>query len=60
VIQSENGNVFGGFIEEEWSSLQIVTDPNAFIFSLINYDNKPFKVMWSNYGGEVLFGHRQY
>jgi hypothetical protein len=61
VIQSENGNVFGGFIEEEWSSYgDYVTDPNAFIFSLINYDNKPFKVMWSNCGRKALFGHTEY
>ncbi len=46
VIKSENGNVFGGYTEKEWHSKgEYVTDPSALIFSLVNKDEKPFKVM---------------
>ena len=44
VIKSEHGKIFGGFVEKAWSSSgEHVVDPNAFIFSLVNEDNKPFK-----------------
>jgi hypothetical protein len=37
VIKSENGNIFGGYTTKAWdSNWESVTDPNAFIFSLIN------------------------
>jgi hypothetical protein len=46
VIKSTNGNIFGGFTEKAWSSsVQYFTDSKAFIFSLVNKENKPFKVM---------------
>lgn len=49
MIKTTNGNIFGGFTEEVWSSTDgSVYDSNAFIFSLINKDGKPFKVMCSN------------
>ncbi len=51
VIKSESGNVFGGFTEKEWHSRGgYVTDPSAFIFSLVNEDSNPFKVNCSNGG----------
>ena len=51
VIKAKSGNVFGGFTEKEWhSSCGFVTDPNAFIFSLVNKEDKPFKALCSNEG----------
>ncbi len=49
VVKSTNGNIFGGFTEKAWdSSNQYYSDPKAFIFSLVNKENKPFKVMCTN------------
>ena len=49
VIKSESGNVFGGYTDKAWDSNgRGVTDPNAFIFSLINKENRPFKVICSD------------
>jgi hypothetical protein len=49
VIKAKSGNVFGGFTEQEWNSdCEWITDPNAFIFSLVNKEEKPFKVLCSN------------
>jgi hypothetical protein len=46
IIKSTNGNIFGGFLEKVWDSASgYVVDPKAFIFSLVNKENKPFKVM---------------
>ena len=48
VIRSSNGNVFGGYTEQSWSgSHQVKTDLSAFIFSLINKQNKPLKMKCS-------------
>ena len=48
VIKSKSGNVFGGFTEQEWHSRgDDVTDPNAFVFSLINKEDNPFKALCS-------------
>ncbi len=45
LIRSTNGNIFGGYTEQSWSgSGQYKTDRNAFIFSLINKQNKPLKM----------------
>ncbi len=46
IIKSEHGNIFGGFVEKTWNSRdEFVTDAKAFVFSLVNKENKPFKVM---------------
>ncbi len=56
VIKTTNGYVFGGFTEQAWhSNGGWIKDPNAFIFSLINKDKKPFRVMCSNEGEEAIF-----
>jgi hypothetical protein len=56
VIKAKNGNIFGGFTEQEWHSEgDWVTDPNAFIFSLVNEDEKPFKVLCSNAGKNAFY-----
>ena len=44
VIRSSNGNVFGGYTEESWSGIRYKIDLSAFIFSLINKQNKPLKM----------------
>jgi len=44
VIKSTNGNVFGGYTEQSWTGSGFKTDPNAFIFSLINEDSEPLKI----------------
>ena len=41
LIKSGSGNVFGGFTSQDWATNGYKTDPNAFIFSFINKDNKP-------------------
>ena len=49
VVKSTNGNIFGGFVKKAWdSSSGLVEDSNAFIFSLVNKENNPFKVMCTN------------
>ena len=56
IIKSTNGNIFGGFTEKAWdSSAQNYTvDPKAFIFSLVNKENKPFKIMCPN-GTDAIY-----
>jgi len=46
VIKSTNGNIFGGFAKQAWRSQGNVTDTNAFLYSLINKENKPFKALF--------------
>jgi len=46
IIKVTNGNIFGAFTEKAWTNGKIsVLDPKAFIISLINKENKPFKAM---------------
>ena len=55
VIKSTNGNVFGGLTETPWSSIgKHIPDSNAMIFSLINKENKSFKVLCSNDSNEAI------
>ncbi len=39
-----SSNIFGGFTSVHWGSSDYKSDPNAFIFSLTNKDNKPLKM----------------
>jgi len=56
VIKSQNGNVFGGFTEKAWNSRKgSVTDPSAFIFSLVNKNENPFKAKCSNSGKYAIY-----
>jgi len=60
IIKSTNGNIFGGFVEKAWdSSNQHYLDPKAFIFSLVNKENKPFKAMCKN-GSFAIYCHSSY
>jgi hypothetical protein len=46
IIQSEHGNVFGGFTKQSWQSYGgFKRDENAFIFSFKNKLNEPEKMM---------------
>jgi hypothetical protein len=54
IIKSTNGNVFGGYTEKSWISMEnefFIADPNSFIFSLINKENRPLKMKWSQKEG---------
>ncbi len=54
IIKSEHGNIFGGFREKAWnSSGQYYADPKSFIFSLVNKENKSFKVNCTNGVGAI-------
>ena len=56
LIKTSNGNIFGGYTAQAWSSNdENVADPNAFIFSLVNKDKRPFKAMCLN-GGKNAIG----
>ena len=56
VIKAKSGNIFWGFTEQEWhSGCEFVADPKAFLFSLVNKEEKPFKVMCSNEGDYAIF-----
>ena len=51
IIKATSGNIFGGYTDHAWSSKkECYSDPNAFIFSLTNERNNPFKVLCSNDG----------
>jgi hypothetical protein len=44
-----SGFIFEGYTEVQWESCEAdKSDPNAFIFSLVNRDNKPCKINVSN------------
>ncbi len=45
IIEATNGNIFGAFSEKAWANDKDISDPKAFIISLINKENKPFKAM---------------
>ena len=42
IVKSTNGNIFGGFTSAQWKSTHSwQVDKNAFIFSLVNKENRP-------------------
>ena len=44
IIKSKNGSIFGGYLDKAWDSIDAWRcDCNAFLYSLINKNNKPFK-----------------
>ncbi len=57
IIESTNGNIFGGFTEKAWDSYgQWYLDPKAFIFSLVNKEKKTFKIICTNGENAIHFG----
>ena len=56
IIKSTNGNIFGGYTDKAWTSgNQFYSDPNAFLFSLVNKDDKPFKVKLTSNGHTAIY-----
>lgn len=56
IIKSTNGNIFGGYTDAQWDETGLTKkDPNAFIFSLVNEQNKPAKMKCLN--GFGITGH---
>ena len=52
IIKSKNGSIFGGYLDKAWDSIDAWRcDCNAFLYSLINKNNKPFKAMISSRDG---------
>jgi hypothetical protein len=42
IVKSINGNIFGGFTRAQWkSTTSLDIDKSAFIFSLVNKENRP-------------------
>ena len=57
IIKSEHGNILGGFTEKAWnSSNQFYFDPNAFIFSFFNKENKKMYLNRFKANKETPFG----
>ena len=60
IVKSEHGNVFGGYTGEAWESYPGIgkwsVDPKAFVFSLINKDNNPFKALCTD-KETAIFSH---
>ncbi len=56
IIKTTKGNIFGAFAEKAWKNGTEVFDPKAFIISLINKENKPFKAMIGS--NHPRFGYR--
>ncbi len=57
IIKSTNGNIFGGFVEKVWNSTGGYNDDQkAFLFSLVNKENKPVKIM-CRIGGSAIYCH---
>ena len=53
VVKSEQDNIFGGFKGMDilfWST----SDKEAFVYSLIDKENNPFKVLIANNDGNVV------
>ena len=45
IVKSTNGFIFGGYTESYWDQSNThKSDPNAFLFSLINKENKPIRM----------------
>jgi hypothetical protein len=61
VVKATSGNIFGGYTEKAWySKNECIKDPDAFIFSLVNKEEDPFKVIVSNEGKNAIAGLSKY
>lgn len=50
VVKTTTGNIFGGFTTRHWKTKKLtLKDADAFIYSLVNKEDKPFKVMCPHY-----------
>jgi len=57
IIKTTNGNIFGAFAEKAWTNGTHVVDPKAFLISLINTENRPFKVVICSVHPRVYSGY---
>jgi len=61
VVKATTGNIFGGYTEQAWHSKnEHIKDPKAFIFSLVNKEENPFKANVLNEGKYAIYGSAQY
>lgn len=63
IIKSTNGNVFGGYTEQNWNGYESKCDLNAFIFSFINNNtdnNKPIKIKSNLLDNQSIIGDPRY
>lgn len=61
IVQSKNGNIFGGYSAQSWTSTgQYTFDHRCFLFSLVNKLGKPTKI--DNYGTDKnsCYGYSTY
>ncbi len=57
VVKATSGNIFGGYAGQAWHSTgYYIKDPQAFIFSLVNREEDPFKANVSNEGKQAIYG----
>ncbi len=57
VVKATSGNILGGYTEKAWHSKnRWIADPKAFIFSLVNKEEDPFKANVSNEGKYAIHG----
>jgi hypothetical protein len=60
VVKAASGNIFGGYTMQAWHSKKAyIEDPHAFIFSLVNKEEDPFKSMVSNDGQYAIYGAKE-
>ena len=56
IIQSTNGNIFGGFTSIQWTSCGLWQfDKSAFIYSLVNMENRPLLFEHSSTNKKSIF-----
>ena len=61
IIQTSLGYVFGGYTSAIWgSSNSYKTDSSAFLFSLINRENRPYKSFVKSPGSSAIFDYASY
>lgn len=61
LIKSLNGNIFGGYTDLCWDSTSgYKCDPNAFLFSLTNWQKQSAKIQIRQNYGQAIFCHSTY
>ena len=63
IVKSENGNIFGGFTSIQWKSSETPSweyDKKAFIFSLLNKENRPLIFEHSSSDKNSIGSHSKY
>ncbi len=56
IVKTTKGNIFGGYASETFSLFSYKSDNNAFIFSLVNPQNKsPYKIMVTPSSSKAIY-----